>query len=171
AWMAATRGDLTEMGVEVTLDGEIEPGSDTDPAVRLHGRIDRLERDDTGKPVVVDLKTGKNPISQDKADEHPQLAVYQAAVALGAVEGVPATKPGGARLVYVAKSHTKTGATERVQSALSDEDLMRWIEVIRAAAEATRGPQFRAEVNDGCTHCPVRTSCPAHDEGRQVSAQ
>lgn len=171
AWMAATRGDLTEIGVEVTIDGVFEARTEDEAAVRLRGRIDRLEQDALGRPVIVDVKTAKTAISQADAKEHAQLAVYQVAAARGAVEGLPPSAPGGARLVFVAKSHNKSGATERVQPALSEEDLARWIDAVHAAAAATRGPQFLAQINDGCGHCPVRSSCPVQDEGRQVSAQ
>ena len=33
---------------------------------------------------------------------------------------------------------------------------------VAVAAAATAGPQFAARVNDGCSHCPIRPSCPAH---------
>jgi polyphosphate kinase len=34
--------------------------------------------------------------------------------------------------------------------------------IVEAAAAATAGPHFAARVNDGCSHCPIRPSCPAH---------
>ncbi|MGN5235600.1 MULTISPECIES: PD-(D/E)XK nuclease family protein [unclassified Rhodococcus (in: high G+C Gram-positive bacteria)] len=168
-WLQGTRSELEEVGVEVTVDGVIEPREAGAPRVRLRGRIDRLERDPEGRPVVVDVKTAKNPVSKDAARDHAQLATYQVAVAEGAVEGEPAATPGGARLVFVAKPHNKEGATQRVQPPLDEEGLEHWRGVIHEAAAATRGPQFLAQVNDGCRHCPVQSSCPAHDEGRQVT--
>ncbi len=39
--------------------------------VRLRGRVDRLERDDQGRPVVVDVKTGKTATSAKATAEHP----------------------------------------------------------------------------------------------------
>lgn len=170
-WLQGTRGELTEIGVEISVDGILEPPSDDKPRVRLRGRIDRLERDAEGRPVVVDVKTAKNPVSKDAAREHAQLAAYQVAVAAGAVEGEPAAEPGGARLVFVAKPHNKEGATQRVQPPLDEDGLAHWREVVHEAAAATRGPQFLARVNDGCRHCPVLSSCPAHDEGRQVTGE
>ncbi|MBM7460168.1 ATP-dependent helicase [Rhodococcus coprophilus] len=168
-WLQGTRGDLTEIGVEVSVDGILEPLSDDKPRVRLKGRIDRLERDPDGRPVVVDVKTAKNPVSKDAARDHAQLAAYQVAAAAGAIEGLPATPPGGARLVFVAKPHNKEGAAQRLQPPLDEDGLAHWREVIHEAAAATQGPQFLARVNDGCRHCPVLSSCPAHDEGRQVT--
>ena len=52
--------------------------------LQLRGRVDRLEVDADGRPVVVDVKTGKAALSARAAAEHPQLAVYQLAAALGA---------------------------------------------------------------------------------------
>ncbi|WP_258008751.1 PD-(D/E)XK nuclease family protein, partial [Rhodococcus sp. ENV425] len=130
---------------------------------------DRLERDPDGRPVIIDVKTARHPVTKEAAQQHAQLAAYQVAAAAGAIDGQPAGEPGGARLVFVAKPHNKEGATQRVQPPLDAEALDRWRDVIYEAAAATRGPQFLARVNDGCRHCPVLSSCPAHDEGRQVT--
>ena len=43
-----------------------------------------LERDADGRAVVVDLKTGSSKPSRAELARHPQLGVYQLAVALGA---------------------------------------------------------------------------------------
>ncbi|MFC7962158.1 ATP-dependent helicase [Rhodococcoides kroppenstedtii] len=168
-WMQRSRGELTEAGVEVPVDGVLEPRSPDEPTVRLRGRIDRLEHDPDGRPVVVDVKTGKNAVTKTAAAEHPQLATYQVALAAGAVEGEPAAEPGGGRLVYVAQTHRSTGAVERTQPAPTTEQLEEWRDTVVAAAAATRGPTFEARVNDGCRHCPVVAACPAQDRGRQVT--
>ncbi|NLE82715.1 MAG: ATP-dependent helicase [Rhodococcus sp.] len=170
-WLARTRGELTEVGVEVGVDAILEPRAEGEPTVRLRGRIDRLERDPDGRPVIVDVKTARNPVTKEAAEQHAQLAAYQVAAAMGAIDGEPPSEPGGARLVFVAKPHKKDGAAQRVQSALTEESLAAWTDVVHAAAAATQGPQFLARVNDGCRHCPVRSSCPAHDEGRQVTGE
>jgi superfamily I DNA/RNA helicase/RecB family exonuclease len=158
-WRAQTRHELTEVATEVDVDGLIaEPDGDR-PGVRVRGRVDRLERDVAGRMVIVDVKTGKSPVSKDDAQAHAQLAMYQLAVANGLLpEGDQA---GGGRLVYVGKS-AAGGATEREQDALTPGAADDWLGVIRDAAAATAGPRFVARVNDGCAHCPVRPSCPAH---------
>ncbi|AOW92254.1 ATP-dependent DNA helicase [Rhodococcus sp. WMMA185] len=171
AWLGRTRPELTEIGVEVEVDGPLEPREEGAPKVRLRGRIDRLERDAEGRPVIVDVKTARSPVTKEAAQQHAQLATYQVASAMGAIKGEPRSKPGGARLIFVAKPSKKEGASQRVQAPLTDEDLEMWLDVIHAAAAATKGPQFLARVNDGCRHCPVRASCPAHDEGRQVTSE
>jgi superfamily I DNA/RNA helicase/RecB family exonuclease len=153
AWRAQTRGELTEVGVEVEIDGVL------DDNVRLRGRVDRIERDAAGRLVIVDVKTGKTPVSKDDAQRHAQLAAYQLAVAEGLVDH--GDEPGGGRLVYLGKAGPN-GVTEREQDPLTPEARAQWRDKIRDAAGATAGPHFIARVNDGCAHCPLRPSCPAH---------
>jgi RecB family exonuclease len=166
-WLAESRAELTQVAVEKDMDvrPERRPGG---PWLRMRGRVDRLEVDAQGRPVVIDIKTGKVPPTRAAAREHPQLAVYQLAVSLGAFGELDvSTEPGGARLLYVAKE-TKRGATELAQEPMDKEALQHWLEVVRDAAEACIGPSYQAAENDGCDRCPARTSCPLHDEGRQV---
>lgn len=168
-WLRGSRGELTEAGVEVRVDGVLEARSDDEPSVALRGRIDRLEHDSDGRPVIIDVKTAKTVMSKEDARNHNQLATYQVAAAAGAIEGEPAGEPGGARLVFVAKPHNKDGATERIQEAPTPQKLGEWRDIVHRAAAATQGPTFEAFVNDGCRHCPVKSSCPAHETGRQVT--
>ncbi|MCD2194408.1 ATP-dependent helicase [Actinomycetospora endophytica] len=174
AWRDGTRRELTEQAVEETVTARLE-GADADVAIR--GRVDRLEVDDQGRPVIVDVKTGKSPISAAKAAEHPQLAVYQLAVSLGAFaealaappasEGsAAATVPGGARLVYLQRDGEK--AKERAQQPLDEDGVEHWREQVATAARMTEGPVFVGQENDACPRCPVRTACPVHSSGRQV---
>jgi RecB family exonuclease len=158
AWRSQTRGELTEVGVEVDVDGVLDGGV-LDRNVRLRGRVDRIERDAAGRLVIVDVKTGKTTVSKDDAQRHAQLAAYQLAVAEGLV--AHGDEPGGGRLVYLGKTGA-AGATEREQDPLTPEARQQWRKSIRDAAEATAGPQFVARINDGCAHCPLRPSCPAH---------
>ncbi|MFB7875778.1 ATP-dependent helicase [Nocardia sp. NPDC056064] len=172
AWVRSTRGELTQAGVEVPVDCVLPARAEGERAVRIRGRIDRLERDAQGRFVIVDVKTGKTPVSAKDVAEHAQLATYQVAAAEGALdedEDAAAGEPGGARLVYVAKRNTRTGATEREQTALDSEGLDKWRTTIHDAADATRGPEYLAVRNDGCRHCPVAGSCPVQDTGRQVT--
>ena len=156
-WRAQSRHELTEVGTEVDVDGVVGQG-DGSPGVRVRGRLDRLERDSAGRLVVVDIKTGKSPVSKDDAQWHAQLAMYQLAVAAGLLP--QGDTPGGGRLVYLGKTNA-SGATEREQDALTLDVRAEWRELVQRAAAATQGPEFIARINDGCTHCPVRTMCPA----------
>ncbi|MBB3661809.1 superfamily I DNA/RNA helicase/RecB family exonuclease [Prauserella sediminis] len=175
----ADTDDADTAGVNAAGDD----GADAQLRVTLTGRVDRLEVDGQGRPVVVDLKTGKNAVSAKDAEQHPQLAAYQLAVLLGAFEhhlrttqaarnpqsAQAAAKPGGAKLVYVAKSHTKTGASERQQPPLDSDGEVHWLQLVRDAAAATAGPSYEARENQDCDRCPARSSCPARPEGRQVT--
>ncbi|ORA26445.1 ATP-dependent helicase [Mycobacterium angelicum] len=163
-WRARSRHELTEVGVEVDVDGVLGSLREDGGAVRLRGRVDRLECDAAGRLVIVDVKTGKTPVTKDDAQQHAQLAMYQLAVAEGLVPA--GEEPGGARLVYVAKSGA-AGATERQQDPLTPTAREEWRELVRRAADATAGPQFVARRNAGCSHCPIRPACPAYADGPQ----
>jgi superfamily I DNA/RNA helicase/RecB family exonuclease len=162
-WRDDTRGELTEVGREVDVDGIVDCDG---TAVRVRGRLDRLERDGADRLVVVDIKTGKSPVSKDDAQQHAQLAMYQLAIAEGLLPQGEA--PGGGRLVYLGKAGS-AGPAERQQDPLTPEARGHWRRQIGAAAAATQGPQFLARVNDGCTHCPVRQNCPARASAERTA--
>lgn len=167
SWVVASRGDLTQVAVEHDFDVEIP---ETEPKVRVRGRVDRLEKDAENRPVVVDVKTGRQAISEADAQEHPQLAVYQLAAAYGAFVRLGLdTEPGGARLLYVAKTNRKKAATERNQDPVGEDGVKHWTGVVADAAAASTGPEYLARQNPDCPRCPVRTSCPMHASGRQVT--
>ena len=108
--------EFTEVGAEVDVDGVVEPADGPRPGVRVRGRVDRLERDAEGRLVVVDVKTGKTPVSKDDAQRHAQLATYQLAIAEGLLP--QGDQAGGARLVYLGKIGS-TGACERDQDPMT----------------------------------------------------
>lgn len=170
SWFADSRlGGLSEVAVEQGLALTLS-GDGDDPDVVLRGRVDRLEIDADGRPVIVDVKTGKTAVSKDDAQAHPQLAVYQLAAALGAfrdVLGGPA-EPGGARLLFLADQDAGGRAKERVQAALSEDDLAAWRGELHGAARETGSSSFTARENSDCDRCGVRTSCPVSDDGRGV---
>lgn len=166
AWLRNTRDELTALGVEVPVDCVLPARAPGERPVRISGRVDRVERDPLGRFVIVDVKTGKTPISKQAAEDHAQLATYQVAAASGALgDG----EPGGARLVYVAKPSTKEGATQRLQPPLDADGIDTWRGIIHDAADASKGPSYLAMRNDGCRHCKVAGSCPVQDTGRQVT--
>jgi len=137
--------------------------------IRLRGRIDRLESDQDGRLVIVDVKTSKKAVTKAEAAEHPQLATYQLAVWLGAAgEGAV---PGGGRLLYVADQVKKTGAAKELrQEALDDAARQEWLAEVQAAAMDTLGPGYLARESADCGRCPARACCPLQPEGRQVTS-
>jgi RecB family exonuclease len=139
--------------------------------VEITGRVDRLESDDRGRAVVVDLKTGGTAPREDELARHPQLGVYQLAVLLGAFEHFGLTEPGGAELVQVGKA---AGVTARAkvqrQIPLNDDPEPTWAkDLVDTVATGMAGPLFEARVNPGCRTCPVSSCCPVNPEGDQVT--
>ena len=167
-WLEQSRKELSEAGVEQDIQVEL-PDAEGEMRVLLRGRVDRVELDADGRPVIVDIKTGKVPVSGTDAETHPQLAAYQLAVLLGAIEGK--NVPGGARLVYVAKANNKTGSTERAQPPMEPETGKQWLDLVRSAAASAVGPDYQAQENPDCDRCPARGCCPLRPEGRQVPGQ
>ncbi len=158
-WIAGSRAEGLEL-VGIERDFEARLGD-----ALLTGRVDRLERDDEGRLVVIDLKTGKNKVKADEVHQHPQLSAYQVAVEAGAFgEG---ERSGGARLVQLAASGKDP---EQRQGPLADSDDPQWIhrEIARIAARL-RGTEFTAVINPGCGHCDLQHCCPLFPNGRQVT--
>ena len=63
------------------------------------------------------------------------------------------------------------GGAVQTQPALADADDPGWArDLVLEVAEGMAGSAFEAVDNKYCTRCPVRTSCPVQDDGRQVTA-
>jgi superfamily I DNA/RNA helicase/RecB family exonuclease len=170
-WVHASRADgLTLVAVEHPVQLDLKSERRGGPWLRLRGRVDRLEVDRHGRPVVVDVKTGKTAPTKQAVAEHAQLAVYQLAAALGAFGDVVdrAARPGGARLVYVADRLAAGTPKEPTQEPLDDDGVRHWRTVVEGCAQDCSGARFVARSGPDCDRCPVRTSCPLHDAGRPV---
>jgi len=137
--------------------------------VQIKGRVDRVERDEEGRAVIIDLKTGGVKPRPGDLDRHPQLGVYQLAALLGAFARHGMTEPGGAALVQLGKAAGKSAALEQSQGALSDDRDPGWaMDLVDTVATGMSGPFFQAKVNDGCRTCAAKASCPVNDSGGQV---
>ncbi len=138
--------------------------------VEITGRVDRLERDDDGSAIVVDLKTGSSRPADDELDRHPQLGVYQLAVLLGAFEELGLTQPGGAELVQVGKAGLTARARVQRQHSLASDPEPGWAnDLVQTVATGMSGSVFKATANPGCRVCPVAACCPVHERGGQVT--
>ncbi len=141
-----------KLRVEVTLpDGQ---------TVLLHGYADRLELDEDGRVVVVDLKTSKYmPVDRD-VEKHSQLGLYQLAVDRGAADeivGRPATS-GGAELVQLRAGDVLPKVQH--QSRPVDEGPRLVEEQLMAAAAVLRAEEFVARPGTHCRRCPFQAICP-----------
>ncbi|MGC5167171.1 ATP-dependent helicase [Luteimicrobium sp. DT211] len=168
--------DRTALAVEVPF--RVDVGE----RATLRGVIDRVEAtEDPGAVEVVDLKTGRNAPSKADTEQHAQLGAYQLAVELGGVDGskqpedgpgadLPdGASPAGARLVYLG---TGRNAALREQEPLAEQpDGGAWAaQLVDGVARTMAGSAFLAQENRLCGSCPVRRTCPAQPEGRQVIA-
>ncbi|MEU4476078.1 PD-(D/E)XK nuclease family protein [Micromonospora sp. NPDC023888] len=135
--------------------------------VDLTGRVDRLEVDESGRLVVIDLKTGKSTaVTGTDLAEHPQLGAYQAAVEAGAFAEF-GDESGGAALVQLGTS--AKDAREQNQPAAGEGPAAGWATaLVRRTADTMAAATFAAVANSKCRVCPVRTSCPVSGQGRQV---
>ncbi len=146
---------------EVTLpDGQV---------VRLHGYADRLELDEDGRVVVVDLKTGKYPPSGPEVEKHSQLGLYQLAVDHGAADdlvGRPSTS-GGAELVQL---RLGDGLPKVQLQSPPSGDGPRLIEEQLVQAVATlRAEEFVVRPGKHCDRCSFQAICPDKAAGTVLS--
>lgn len=150
----------SELDVDVVVD--LPSG-----AARVVGRVDRLERDEQGLHVV-DLKTGSHAPGEKELAEQPQLGTYQLAARAGAFETVaPGVATAGAALVQIGANRAKPKVQPQAPLAAGGG----WaVELLDRVTQGMGQARFLATVGDGCDRCPVRTSCPAQPEGRQVTS-
>lgn len=167
------------LATEALVRTEIEvagPAGEPD-RVALTGFIDRVERDDDGRLVAIDLKNMRNAVSGRDVDEHGQLGVYQLLLRQGDlpddVDAEPAPRAvGGAALVQlrIDASSRSTAAKEQFQAALeSESDEPTWVEQrLAEAVEILRSGEIVARAGRACDYCAYASSCSAKAEGEQV---
>jgi RecB family exonuclease len=153
-----------ELSAEVTLpDGQ---------RVKLHGFADRLEIDDDGRVVVVDLKTSKYPPADKDLPANPQLGLYQLAVEHGAVDHLPGHTgvPGGAELIQLRKSTRGSVKVQTQPPQEPDTEGVRAVErQLMEAVAAVRTETFEARAGDHCRRCGFQTLCPVKGAGTVLS--
>ncbi|MFC1417386.1 ATP-dependent helicase [Streptacidiphilus cavernicola] len=172
SWHASERGRVP-VATEHPFEVELKVG---DHLIRIRGSMDRVERDTaSGAAFVVDFKTGRTVVSGPELLTHPQLGVYQLAVAEGAVDGLEAfagepAEPGGAELVQLRQIAGRGREdSPKVQPQPSLRGDPGWIEDLLAeAADRIVNERFTPGVGPGCEHCSFRRSCSGQPEGRQV---
>ena len=139
-------------------------------AIALHGYADRLEIDDDGRVVVVDLKTTKYPPLEGDIAGDPQLGFYQLAVEQGAVDellGRPGV-PGGAELWQLRKEARGSLKVQRQEPLEPDGE--RLIEQqLGEAAAIIRAEVFPTRPGQQCERCDFALMCPAQSSRTVLS--
>ncbi|MFD8805818.1 ATP-dependent helicase [Streptomyces sp. NPDC059597] len=169
-WHVLDRATRTPVASEQDFDVTLEAGA---YKVRIRGQMDRVEADGAGRAYVVDFKTGKNAPTSAEVARHPQLAVYQLAVAEGAVDdafGGTRPEPGGAELVQLRQGAAKKDGGETQPKVQTQEPLSgEWVgDLLATAAGKVLDERFTPTTGRQCTHCDFRASCSARPEGRHV---
>jgi RecB family exonuclease len=143
--------------------------------VVLNGFADRLEIDDDGRIVVVDLKTSKNPPYDKDLPHDPQLGLYQLAAEQGAFDALlpegAAGGAGGAELWQLRKSVRGQLKVQRQEPLAAAEGEERPIELrMRQAAELLRAEVFPTKYDAStCKFCAFRVQCPAWNSDGVIS--
>lgn len=152
----------TEQQHRVTLDVPTPDGGTEQ--VRLTGKLDRIEVDEQGRLVPIDLKNMKHPPRAADLPTHAQLGVYQLLLRASGAE------VGGAALVQLRASERGHPEAPLVQFQEPLEDAApTWIEVeLGAAAQLLREERFEARAGTSCTFCSYQPACPAQPRGTQV---
>jgi superfamily I DNA/RNA helicase len=164
-WERSSRSRYVLVDVEAPFSVTLPPEDPDGHPARLVGRVDRVERDEDGRLVVVDLKTGRSKPAEGELARHPQLGAYQLAVAEGAFGDA---EPGGGVLVNLGTAAERARTQEQLPPAAdADPDWART--AVRDAARGMGGEVFAAKPGAFCRVCATRSSCPANDQGRQVT--
>ncbi|MFD6028089.1 ATP-dependent helicase [Streptomyces griseoluteus] len=169
-WHVLDRATRTPIASERDFDVTLEAG---EYQVRIRGQMDRVETDGDGRAYVVDFKTGKNAPTAAEVARHPQLAVYQLAVAEGAVDDAfdgERPEPGGAELVQLRQGAAKKEGGETLPKVQAQEPLEgEWVgDLLATAAGKVLDERFTPTTGQHCAHCSFRASCSARPEGRHV---
>lgn len=159
-----------QLDVVVTLDPTVpgEPGT----TVRLYGYADRIELDEAGRVIVVDLKTGKYAPTDTDLPANAQLGLYQLAVSAGAVEQwAPGAGCGGAELVQLRKDAARSPGVPKVQrqEPPDDSEPAPVVEQIRVAAQMLRSERLIARDGTHCQFCEFQATCPVKSSGSVLS--
>ncbi|WP_050760892.1 ATP-dependent helicase [Aeromicrobium marinum] len=141
-----------EFRAELVVDGE---------TVVLRGSMDRVELDAEGRVHIVDFKNSKHAPAAAEVLQHPQLGVYQLAIATEGIEGHH--EVGGSELVQLripAGSATPDAPKVQVQPAPADPTASFVHDLVRQAVHTMRTEELAA-TPDTCTFCEFEVVCPA----------
>ncbi|MBD8024294.1 ATP-dependent helicase [Microbacterium gallinarum] len=132
----------------------------------LSGYIDRVELTPEGTVVIMDLKTGKRePQTNAKVVDNPQLGAYQLAFEAGAIPAAVGHAPGGAKLLVLRPTATRSDYAEPWQPPFDDERREAFLTRIRHAVTTMRGTSFTAPYEEHCRDDHSYGLCRIHTIG------
>jgi superfamily I DNA/RNA helicase len=132
----------------------------------LSGYIDRVELTPEGTVVIMDLKTGKRePQTDAKVVDNPQLGAYQLAFEAGAIPSATGLPPGGAKLLVLRPTATRSDYVTPWQPPFDDESRAAFLDRIRTAVSVMRGTAFTAPYEEHCRDEHSYGLCRIHTIG------
>lgn len=132
----------------------------------LSGYIDRVELSAQGSVVIVDLKTGKRePQTDAKVLDNPQLGAYQLAFESGAIPAAAGLPAGGAKLLVLRPTATRVDYATPWQPPFDEEQRAAFLSRIRTAVDVMRGTSFTAPYEDHCRDEHSYGLCRIHTIG------
>jgi superfamily I DNA/RNA helicase/RecB family exonuclease len=147
----------TERYLETSIEVPTPDGGSERVTVR--GFLDRVERDDVGRLVAIDFKTGATVPTKSEIDDHGQLGVYQ--VLLRQESGSDA---GGAALIQLRKDTGVSDPAPKEQfqaPVVAGQSTVTWIELaLGEAAQIIRSEQITASPGKQCGYCAFTSICP-----------
>lgn len=162
----AAGGSLVGVEPHFEVAIPLDDGEAFDHGAILSGYIDRVELTPEGTVVIVDLKTGKRePQTDAKVLDNPQLGAYQLAFESGAIPAAAAHPPGGAKLLVLRPTAARADYATPWQPPFDDERRQVFIERIRAAVSVMRGTAFSAPYEDHCRDEHSYGLCRIHTIG------
>jgi len=162
-------GARVVVGTEEHLTCEVAlPGG---TVVRLNGYADRLELDEGGRVVVVDLKTGKQAPTGPQVTEHPQLGLYQLAVDHGAADERVGHQvvSGGAELVQLRHGEAEPKVQTQPPQPADPEGLTKVQRQLLLAIDTMQQEDFVARPGTHCRYCSFHAICPTKTSGTVLS--
>ncbi|MFF2484782.1 PD-(D/E)XK nuclease family protein [Microbacterium sp. NPDC058062] len=134
--------------------------------VILSGYIDRVELTPEGTVVIMDLKTGKRePQTDAKVLDNPQLGAYQLAFESGAIAEANGHATGGAKLLVLRPTATRSDYVTPWQPPFDDERRDAFVGRIRTAVAVMRGESFTAPYEEHCRDEHSYGLCRIHTVG------
>lgn len=163
----AERAGTALVGAESHFEISV-PG--VDGAV-LSGSIDRVEQTADGRVLIIDLKTGRRePQTDAKVADHPQLAAYQLAFEAGVVGAAPDAAPGGAALLVLRPTAAGKDYVLPRQLPFDDESRSAFVARLADAVQVMRGDTFTAAYEQHCRDDHTYGVCRIHTIGAVSSA-
>lgn len=144
----------------------LEDADDLEHGAVLSGYIDRVELTPEGTVVILDLKTGKRePQTDAKVTDNPQLGAYQLAFESGAIPAAAGLPPGGAKLLVLRPTATRSDYATPWQPPFDEERREAFYSRIRGAVATMRGTSFRAPYEEHCRDDHSYGLCRIHTIG------